>query len=122
MNPYKKPELKRLNFEDVPEEVKAEFDAALAEKAMLEDYSGVEKRGSGIDHVKWAMVLIMVIFVSLFVYIGFTYDPKAKAEQQHQAEQDSYEEVYNQCMSRETIEADYCHQIALCSVWGCNGE
>jgi hypothetical protein len=29
MNPYKKPELKRLNPEDVPEEVKAEFEAAI---------------------------------------------------------------------------------------------
>jgi exopolysaccharide biosynthesis predicted pyruvyltransferase EpsI len=87
---------------------------------MDSDYSGIEKRG--IPVAGYAMALTLISIGAVLAWAGFTYDPKAEAEQRYQEEQDQYEEAYRQCMSRETIEADYCHEIALCTVWGCNGE
>jgi hypothetical protein len=71
--PYHKPELKQLQAEGVPAEVKAEFETALAQKAMLEDYSGVEKRGRGIDPLLVAQILFWLIVSAIVLWRVFGY-------------------------------------------------
>ena len=69
---------------------------------------------------RWLSLVIAIVVLAWFVYSMIVTEPNVEAARIIQAEQDRYEMVYNQCMSRETIEAERCHDIAICTVWGCD--
>jgi cytochrome oxidase assembly protein ShyY1 len=72
-----------------------------------------------------ATVVILAVFIivlGLCGWLSMRVDWKAIEASQENIEQDRYEQAYSQCMSRETIDAERCHDIAICSTWGCDDE